>query len=217
MPGPAQLRDYDALYREFRWNVPARYNIGVDICDRWADVEPRRLSILYIRPDGREEKITYGTLRDTANRLANVLRAQGVARGDRVAIFMPQAPEVAAAHIAIYKLGAVALPIAILFGPDALRYRLQNSGAKALLTNAQGLGKFEEVRGEVPETTCVISVDDNFAGLLGRASSDFTAVDATTTWDSPRLDGLCPTWTVMPSSRSRLTLAFSERSLPCTL
>ena len=61
-----------------------------------------------------------------------MLRAHGVKRGDRVAILLPQAPEVAAAHFAIYKLGAVALPIAILFGPDALSYRLQNSGAKAL-------------------------------------------------------------------------------------
>ena len=76
------------------------------------------------------------------------LRAHGIARGDRVAIMLPQAPEVAAAHIAIYKLGAVALPIAVLFGPDALSYRLQNSGAKALITNAQGLAKLDGIRAE---------------------------------------------------------------------
>ncbi len=102
------------------------------------------------------------------------------ARGDRVAILLPQAPEVAAAHIAIYKLGAVALPIAILFGPDALRYRLQNSGAKALLTNAQGLAKLAEIRAEAPELTCVLSIDGaadgagSFHDLLAQASSDFT-------------------------------------------
>ena len=141
MPVLPTSRDYDALYRQFRWQMPARYNIGVDVCDRWADAEPGRLAILHVRPDGRDDAITYGWLRETSNRLANVLRAHGIARGDRVAILLPQAPEVAAAHIAIYKLGAVALPIAILFGPDALSYRLQNSGAKALLTNAQGLAK----------------------------------------------------------------------------
>ena len=159
MPAASQMRDYDALYRQFRWNIPARYNIGVDVCDRWAARDPERLAILHVRGDARTDKITYGWLRETSNRLANVLRAHGVARGDRVAIFMPQAPEVAVAHIAIYKLGAVALPIAILFGPDALAYRLQNSGAKALLTNAQGLGKFEEIRGQVPNVTWVLSVD----------------------------------------------------------
>ena len=166
---PAQAKDYDALYRQFRWTIPARYNIGVDICDRWAAHEPDRLAILHVRADGRSENISYGHLRETSNRLANVLRAHGVARGDRVAIFMPQAPEVAAAHIAIYKLGAVALPIAILFGPDALSYRLQNSGAKALLTNAQGLGKLDEIRSEVPDVTCVLSVD-GFADLAGQGA-----------------------------------------------
>jgi acetyl-CoA synthetase len=177
MPGANEIRDYDTLYRQFRWAIPARYNIGVDICDRWAARDPDRLAILHVRGDGRSEHITYGWLREISNRLANLLRAHGVQAGDRVAIFMPQAPEVAAAHIAIYKLGGVALPIAILFGPDALSYRLQNSGAKALLTNAQGLGKFEEIRSEVPNVTCVLSVDSGFADLLAKASSDFAAVD----------------------------------------
>ena len=125
-------KDYNSLYRQFRWAVPARYNIGVDVCDRWAENEPDRLAILHARPDGPDEQITYGWLRETSNRLANVLRAHGIGRGDRVAILLPQSPEVAAIHIAIYKLGAVALPLAILFGTDALSYRLQNSGAAAL-------------------------------------------------------------------------------------
>ncbi len=121
---PDDVRDYDQLYRQFRWNIPARYNIGVDICDRWAARDPGRLAILHLHADGRDEAISFGWLRETSNRLANALRAHGVERGDRVAIFLPQAPEVAAAHVAIYKLAAIALPVAILFGPDALSYRL---------------------------------------------------------------------------------------------
>src|SRR5664280_2133067 len=129
MPVLPRLNNYDDIYRQFRWNVPARYNIGVDVCDHWAQAEPNRLAIRHVRPDGGEDAISYGALRETSNRLANVLRAHAVARGDRVAILLPQAPEVAAAHIAIYKLGAIALPLAVLFGIDALSYRLQNSGA----------------------------------------------------------------------------------------
>ena len=185
MPMLPQASDYDTLYRQFRWQIPARYNIGVDVCDRWAARDPGRLAILHVHPDGGEDAISFGWLRETSNRLANVLRAHGVKRGDRVAIFLPQAPEVAAAHIAIYKLAAVALPIAILFGPDALSYRLQNSGAKALLTNAQGLGKFEEIRAQAPDVACVISVDDGFADLLAKASSEFTPVD--TAADDPAM------------------------------
>ncbi|MCK9907961.1 acyl-CoA synthetase [Microbacteriaceae bacterium K1510] len=189
MLGPAS--DFDTLARQFRWAVPARYNIGVDICDRWAAADPARLAILHVKADGRVDEISYGWLRDTSNRLANVLRARGVQRGDRVAIMLPQAPEVAAAHVAIYKLGAIALPIAILFGPDALSYRLQNAGAKALITNGQGLAKLSEVRSEVPGVTCVLSVDGtgdgalDFHALLAKASSDFTAVD--TSADDPAL------------------------------
>ncbi len=191
MPVLPNLDSYDAVYRAFRWQVPARVNIGVDVCDRWAAIDPGQLAILHMRPDGQSEEIGFGRLREISNRLANTLRAHGIKRGDRVAIFMPQAPEVAAAHVAIYKLGAVALPIAMLFGPDALSYRLQNSGAKAVLTDAQGLAKLNDVRGEMPELSCVLSVDGagegalSFANELMRASSDFAAVD--TAADDPAM------------------------------
>jgi acetyl-CoA synthetase len=185
------IRDYDALYRQFRWRIPANYNIGVDVCDRWAAVDPDRLAILHVRADGHTEDVSFGWLRETSNRLANTLRAHGIARGDRVAVLLPQAPEVVASHVAVYKAGGVVLPIAILFGPDALSYRLQNSGARALITNAQGLAKLAEVRAEVPELTLVLSVDGPGEGALGfhetlsRASRDFSAV--ATTPDDPAL------------------------------
>src|SRR5450432_2337300 len=183
MPVLPQLRDYDAIYRQFRWKVPARYNIGVDVCDRWAALEPGRLAILHALPYGRDEPITYGALRDTSNRLANVLRTHGIARGDRVAILLPQAPEVAASHIAIYKMGGVALPLAVLFGVDALSFRLQNSGATALITNAQGVERISELRDSLPDLKLVLSLDGtsagalDFAATLARAASDFTPVD----------------------------------------
>jgi acetyl-CoA synthetase len=183
MPVLPRLNNYDDVYAQFRWQVPARYNIGVDVCDRWAAREPDRLAILHVHQDGREDAVSYGALRDTSNRLANALRAQGVARGDRVAILLPQAPEVAAAHIAIYKLGAVALPLATLFGIEALSYRLQNSGASALITNAQGVARIAEIRNDVPALKLVLSIDGvgdgalDFAATLARAASDFTAVD----------------------------------------
>ena len=130
------VRDYEALRREFRWQVPRLYNIGVDVCDRWAAAEPQRAALLNARGDGRIEEISYGALREASNRLTNVLAAHGIGRGDRVAILLPQVPEAAIAHIAIYKLGAVALPLAVLFGVDALSYRLQNAGVKAIVCSA---------------------------------------------------------------------------------
>src|SRR5581483_1235328 len=136
-----QSRSYEALVRDFRWQVPAQFNIGVEVCDRWAARDPGRLALVAVSADGRARDVSYGWLRETSNRLANALTAHGIGRGDRVAILLPQSPEVAAIHVAIYKIGAIALPLAMLFGIDALSYRLGNSGAKALITNGQGLEK----------------------------------------------------------------------------
>jgi acetyl-CoA synthetase len=184
-------RDYDEIYRAFRWQVPAAFNIGVEVCDRWAERDPGKLAIVAAAPDGGSRDIGYGWLRDTSNRLANALAAHGVKRGDCVAILLPQAPEVAAIHIAVYKLGGIALPLAMLFGVEALSYRLRDSGAKALITNAQGLEKIAAVRSGLPGLQLVLSLDGSHDGALGfnetleRASASFTPLP--TAADDPAL------------------------------
>src|SRR5262249_59885073 len=90
------------------------------------------------RGDGAVEEVSCGALREASSRLANALAARGVGRGDRIAILLPQGPAVAVSHIAIYKLGAIALPLAMLFGIEAISHRLKDSGARALITCAQG-------------------------------------------------------------------------------
>jgi acetyl-CoA synthetase len=183
-------RDYDALYRSFRWQVPARYNIGADVCDRWAAAEPGRIAILDVRPDGAVAEVSYGALREASNRLANVLAGRGIARGDRIAILLPQGPTVAISHIAIYKLGAVALPLAMLFGVEAIAYRLKDSGARALITNAPGLAKLAGTDA-VAGLDLVLSIDgagdgaEDFHAALARAAFTFTPVD--TAVDDPAL------------------------------
>lgn len=185
------IRDYDELYRRFRWRLPARYNIGVDVCDRWAARDATRLAIMHVHGDGRVDEISYGWLKERSDRLANVLRAHGIARGDRVAILLPQMPEVAVGHIATCKLGAVALPLAVLFGAEALTYRLQNSGARAVITNAQGAARVAEIRAELPDLRLALSVDgaapgaEDFHVALARARPDFAAVD--TSPDDPAM------------------------------
>jgi acetyl-CoA synthetase len=173
-------RDYDLLYRSFRWQIPSRYNIGVDVCDRWAAQAPRRTAVLNVLANGTVEEISYGALREQSNRLANVLRGRGIGRGDRVAILLPQMPAVAVSHIAIYKIGGIALPLAMLFGVEAISYRLKDSGARALITNAQGLAKLAATRGLAPNLELILSLDgeaddaDDYHALLARASASFT-------------------------------------------
>jgi acetyl-CoA synthetase len=188
-------RDYETLYDSFRWQIPAHYNIGVDVCDRWAAREPRRTAIFNVRRDASVDEIGYGVLRERSNRLANVLATHGIGRGDRIAILLPQMPEVAISHIAVYKLGAVALPLALLFGIEAISYRLADSGARAVITNAQGLAKLPPPslpgEGKDEDVAVVLSVDgpadgaQDFHALLSRASPEFEPV--ATTADDPAM------------------------------
>src|SRR5437867_4745819 len=125
------LDQYASLYREFRWHVPARFNIAQACCTRWANdpAQASNIAIHYESESGQTATLSYAELQAEANRLSNVLLRLGVQRGDRVALILPQRPEVAIALMACFQVGAIAMPLSILFGPDALEYRLQNSEA----------------------------------------------------------------------------------------
>src|SRR5947209_13331157 len=120
--------------------MPVRFNIGVAACDRHAN-GTGRLALIYEAPDGRVERFTFDDLKRLSNRCANALAAFGVKTGDRVGVLLPQRPETAIAHLAIYKLGAVAVPLFVQFGPDAIEPRLADSSPKALVTDGENLAK----------------------------------------------------------------------------
>ena len=178
-----QIRDDAALRAAFRWSIPDRYNIGVDVCDRWAAIDPGRPAVIEVQADGRTDVLTFGGLRDASNRLANALRRAGIGRGDRVGLLLPQSRDVAVAHVALYKLGAVALPLAVLFGVDGLTWRLGDSGARGLITNAAGVARLAPVRAEMPALEVVVSVDGTDGSVIGlreamaRESAAFGPVD----------------------------------------
>lgn len=150
---------YEELTARFRWDIPERYNIAADVCDRWALSEPERPAILEVAPDGTVTTLTHGALRARSLALAAGLSARGVGAGDRIAVLLPQSAHVVVAHLAAYRLGAVALPLAGLFGAEALRYRLSDAGARAVVTDAAGLAKLAPLRDALPDLTLVVSID----------------------------------------------------------
>ena len=115
----------------FRWEVPADFNVSHHACHRWA-ADEGRVAIYWEDEGGEARRVTFRELSQAANRLSNALAHLGVQRGDRVALILPQRPETAIAHLAVYKLGAVAVPLFVQFGPEALEHRLADSGARAL-------------------------------------------------------------------------------------
>jgi acetyl-CoA synthetase len=144
------LGPYDEMRAAFRWHLPARLNIATVCADRHP---PDALAL--IEDGGRE--VTFRTLRSCSARLANGLAGLGIAAGDRVGIVLPQRLETALVHLAVARLGAVSLPLSGLFGPDALRYRLGDAAARAVVTDSAGLDKVADVAGELG---CVVIVAD---------------------------------------------------------
>lgn len=160
------LRDFDALASAFRWEVPEGFNIADMCCERWAARAPDRPAILDASGGGLVTT-TYGALKARSDALAAALAARGLRRGDRVAILLPQCEQTVSAHLAAYKLGCVALPLAALFGVDALEYRLRDAGARALVTDAAGLAKARALRAGLPELELLVSVDGAQGEALG--------------------------------------------------
>jgi len=170
--------DYASLYENFRWSIPARFNIGVAVADRWAAEEPGRTALIDYRADGAPDRLSFLELSQRSNAFANALRACGIRRGDRVALLLPQSFETVIAHLAIYKLGAIALPLALLFGPEALEYRLQTAGVRLVVTNAAGAARLSRMSGRLPGFDGVVVAgdgSDEFARMIADHSPVFEA------------------------------------------
>ncbi len=180
------VRDFDTLHAGFRWSIPARYNIAADVCDRHpADA----LALICEDHRGHVTRHTFGDLRRDSNRLANALTGIGVTRGDRVAIILPQRAEAVIAHLAVYRLGAIAVPLSVLFGPDALEYRLGNSRAKVVLADAAGGERIAAMRDRLPHLEQVIPCASPGAGpfweLLAKGADTPPGID--TAADDPAM------------------------------
>lgn len=155
----SKLGSWEEMRSAFRWPAPARYNMAERCCDSWAEAEPDRTAIVHLGEGGERELWSYGRLKSASDGLASSLDARGVRKGDRVAVLLAQSPATMVAHMAIYKLGAVVLPLFAPFGPDALAYRLADSEAKALVTDAEGAAKTMDMRGDLPGLKEIYSVD----------------------------------------------------------
>ncbi|WP_412504781.1 AMP-binding protein [Roseovarius sp. SYSU LYC5161] len=145
---------YEALRAGFAWGVPERLNMAVQACDHRADTDPGKVAIIDLT-DARAE-VTFAGLRRMADGLAHALMARGVGPGDRVGVLRSQGAWCAAAHIAIWKTGAISIPLFKLFRHDALRSRLRDAGARVVVSDRAGLpmlAGLDGVSALVPEMT----------------------------------------------------------------
>lgn len=149
---------YEQLHAAFRWQVPPDFNIAEACCGRWARDTPNAAAIYFDSESGCRAQYSYGQLQRAANRLSNALLNQGVRRGHRVAIVLPQRFETAVAHIALQQIGAVAMPLSMLFGAEALAFRLQDSGAVLAIAACEVLPALREVKPQCPALRRILVV-----------------------------------------------------------
>ena len=182
----AQPDHHARMQRDFRWRVPARFNIAEVCSRRWAEAENAMQKVAVQDHCTRASGTFYSyfDLQRAANALSNALRALGVQRGDRVGIVMPQRFETAVAYIAVLQMGAVALPLSMLFGPEALAHRLGDSGARLAITDESAVGNLIAVRGQCPQLACIVGVgeaaasaDNDWDRLLSEHAGDFDLVE----------------------------------------
>ncbi|MEM9441418.1 MAG: acyl-CoA synthetase [Pseudomonadota bacterium] len=180
---------YQVLCQGFRWNVPERFNIATAVCDRFAD-RTGRLALIECHDGASVTTYSFDDLQRRSNRLANLLEANGLRAGDRLAILLGQRVETLLAHLAAWKIGAITVPLFSLFGPDALCFRLNDSGARILITDPEGADKVAGVRDALSELKLVLTTAPAVGAItlspeLERASDRYDVMS--TMADSPAI------------------------------
>src|SRR3954466_11336256 len=128
-----RLGSYEEMLEQHRWEVPGGYKIALHVCDK---DDRDRLAMIWEDWRGTERKVSFGELQDLSNKFANVLEANGVERGDRVATLLPSLPETAAVFLGTYKRGAILLSMSVLYGDDGIHHRLSDSEARVVVTDS---------------------------------------------------------------------------------
>ena len=168
------------LHSGFGWQVEPHFNIADACCGRWAAADANtpgateRIAIRAHQPGANTVFHTYFQLKQAADALGHALAALGVARGDRVAIVMPQRFETAVAYMAVFQMGAVAMPLSMLFGPEALAFRLQDSEAVVAICDESSIASVQSVRPQCPLLRTVVAV----GGAAGQGDVDCAEISA---------------------------------------
>lgn len=150
---------YSEAYDQFKWDIPARVNMAEQTCERHARSMPDQVGLIVANVDGTHQDYTWGQLSILSNQMANFLTSHGLIQGERFGILLSQSVEAAICHLACWKMGAISIPLFSLFGEEALLFRLKDSGAKMIITEARQLPKVLAIRDELPELEHIILID----------------------------------------------------------
>ncbi|MEP7105830.1 MAG: AMP-binding protein, partial [Chloroflexota bacterium] len=177
------MTDYEATVRDFRLEVPERFNFARDVIGRWAQ-DPDKLAMHWLGPDGAERRVTFRDFAERSDRFARLLQQQGVRPGDRVMVQLPRVPAWWEVLLGCFKAGAVAVPGTVLLTPKDIQYRTGLAEGVAYVCDADNAPKVDQVRAELPSLKTLIQVGDEAGAgwidyereMAGQAGA-FTTVD----------------------------------------
>ena len=184
---------YPELYQSYQWFVPSQFNIAQACVHRWAQnpLEGRRIAIFHENAQGQREVWTYTRLSDTCNQLANGLLKMGVRAGDRVALLTEQRPEAVAIYMAIFSVGAMAVPLSPSADAPSLVATLRDADTRIAIVDASCVNTLLQAQAKYPALTQIVGLDFQheavipWRSLLARQPVSFKPL--TTLSDSPAL------------------------------
>ncbi|WP_040493678.1 acyl-CoA synthetase [Ilumatobacter nonamiensis] len=157
----------DTLDETFRWDEPTTFNFAVDVVDRWA-ADPERLALITVDEAGDDRHYTYADIAAASSRLANLLAEQGLRQGDRVIVMLPRIAEWQITMVAVTRMGAVPIPCITMLTASDLAYRVEHSGAVAVICPTDDCAKLDGL----DTLTVRVAVGDAPDGWIGFAEAD---------------------------------------------
>ena len=175
--------NYDHLYNTFNLKIPPKFNIASATIDKFANTN--RIALKNLKYNGEFENLSFRFIQKKSNQLANALDNLNLNKNDRVGIILGQCPETLISHISCFKSGKISIPLFNLFGIDALKFRLIDSSASAVICDKHGLEKLMKIKHDLPSLKHIICTDkkesDNdilfFDGLLNRSKDEYKNVN----------------------------------------
>ncbi|MBE3588292.1 MAG: AMP-binding protein [Thermoanaerobacteraceae bacterium] len=157
--------DYDKTYAEFKWEMPEYFNFARDVIDKWA-ADPDKLAMLWVDDEGSEVRRTFLDFSKASRRLANVLRQQGVQKGDVVVVILPRLIEWWETNLACLRMGAVISPGTTQLTAKDIKYRFEAAEAVCIITDNANAPKVDEIIADCPTVKSRIIVGEPREGWL---------------------------------------------------
>ena len=178
--------DYEKEYKNWKWDIPKKYNIGYDCVDKHTETNKKNKVALYWENDQEDsEKFTYNDMKRLTNKFGNALKKLGFKKGDRFLIRLPNLPEFQVSFLGGLKIGSIPIPSSVMFRPHEIEYRVNDSSSKAVITTSKYVKEVNEVIDKCKTLEQIIIVDDAYGDQIAyddlmRESSTSLDIEPTT-------------------------------------